>query len=91
MALQVDGFAAVFNDAGVGIDDCGITRLPALEGRGIAGITVSSRSARIGDGRSTYEDGVISHVNPRAASLGAQPGIKVKPLLIEWARRPISS
>ncbi len=30
-ALQVDGFAAVYNDAGVGIDRAGISRLPTLD------------------------------------------------------------
>jgi uncharacterized protein YunC (DUF1805 family) len=86
-ALHVDGFAGVFNDAGVGIEDWGITRLPALDGRDIAGITVSAASARIGDARSVYEDGVISHLNARAAAMGATAGMALKPLLIGWARR----
>ena len=85
-ALHVDGFAGVFNDAGVGIEGWGITRLPALDGRGIAGITVSAASARIGDARSVYEDGIISHVNARAAAMGAATGMALKPLLEAWAR-----
>ena len=52
MALQVDAFAAVFSDAGVGSDNAGISRLPALDGRGIAGLAVSAASARIGDAAS---------------------------------------
>ncbi len=35
---------------------------------------VAAGSARIGDGRSTYEDGVISRVNETAAKLGASTG-----------------
>ncbi len=83
------GYAAagVYVDAGVGIEGWGITRLPALERRGIAGITVSAASARIGDARSVFDEGVISHVNARAAGLGAAPGQPLKPLLVAWAQR----
>lgn len=66
-----DVLAAVFNDAG----SENPTRLPDLDGRGIAGATVSSESARIGDAMSTYEDGLISHVNETARRGGATPGI----------------
>ena len=31
-------------------------------------------SARIGEGRSMWESGVLSHVNPLAAAQGARPG-----------------
>lgn len=75
LALQVDARAAVFNDAGVGIDNAGITRLPVLARRNIAAATVATASARIGDGRSTCFDGILSHVNTAAARLGARPGM----------------
>ena len=88
MALRVDGFAAVFSDAGVGADDAGITRLPALDTRGIAGLTVSAASARIGDAASLYEEGLISHANATARRLGARPGEPLKPRLEAWARSP---
>ena len=74
-ALKYDALAALFNDAGIGIDEAGVTRLPALEARGIAAGTVSAASARIGDARSTYADGILSRVNPRAAALGIVPGM----------------
>jgi len=54
-----------------------VSRLPALDARGIAAATVSAASARIGDARSTYEDGVLSRVNASAAALGLAPGIIV--------------
>src|SRR5262249_59561805 len=73
-ALKYDAFAALFNDAGIGVDDAGVTRLPALDLRGIAAGTVTAASARIGDARSTYEDGILSRVNARAAALGIAPG-----------------
>ncbi len=71
-ALKVDALAAVYNDAGIGIDEAGVSRLPALEARGIAGATVAGSSARIGEGRSTYRDGVISRVNETAAAMGGR-------------------
>ena len=87
-ALQVDGFAAVYNDAGVGIDRAGISRLPILDEAGVAGVTVSAQSARIGDAQSAYEDGVISHVNDVARRLGASPGEPLEPRLLIWAKLP---
>ena len=69
--------AAVFNDAGVGADGAGVTRLPALDARDVPAATVSHTSARIGDGRSIWECGVLSHVNHSAAILGARPGMTV--------------
>ncbi len=74
-ALKASPLAAVFNDAGVGADGVGITRLPVMDQRGIAGATVAADSARIGDARSMWETGVISHVNDTAAGLGARPGM----------------
>ncbi len=85
MALRVDGFAAVYNDAGIGIDDAGIGRLPALDQRGIAAFTVSAASARIGEACSTFEDGVISAVNRTAAGMGAEVGAPARGILLAWA------
>jgi hypothetical protein len=77
-ALAVDAAAAVFNDAGVGADRIGISRLPALGARGIPAAAVDCMSARIGDGRSMWESGVILHVNAPAAALGATRGMSVR-------------
>jgi len=77
-ASKVDVFAALYNDADIGIDGAGITRLPALEARGIAAGTVSAWSARIGDGRSIYEDGFITHLNDTARRFGAEIGISAR-------------
>ena len=74
-AVKYDVFAAIYNDAGFGVDDAGISRLPALEARGIAGACVSAFSARIGDGQSTYRDGFVSAINVRAAACGAEVGM----------------
>ncbi|SKA20757.1 hypothetical protein SAMN02745126_04141 [Enhydrobacter aerosaccus] len=63
-----------FNDAGPGIDDGGILGLSVLEEAGVAGVAVAARSARIGDGRSTLQDGTISAFNHTAYRLGARAG-----------------
>ncbi len=67
--------AAFFNDAGVGRDDAGISRLPLLDRDGIPGATVSYLSACIGFGAETYGSGVLSRVNGAAAALGLAPGM----------------
>jgi len=77
-ALGVAALAAVFNDAGIGKDAAGLSRLPVLDGRGIAAATVAAASARIGSARSTYADGTLSAVNRAAARRGAIPGMGVR-------------
>ena len=74
-ALKVAAAAAVYNDAGIGKDDAGLSRLSALADRGIAAATVFCMDARIGDGRSTLHDGRISHVNEVARRRGAVAGM----------------
>ena len=73
-AVKYPVFAAVYSDADRGADDAGLSRLPALNDRGIAGACVSAFSARIGDGRSIYADGYISAVNDIAAGYGGAIG-----------------
>jgi len=65
---------AFFNDAGPGADRGGVLGLEVLEKEGIAGVAVAALSARIGDGRSTLQDGTISTVNQLAYRLGARVG-----------------
>jgi uncharacterized protein YunC (DUF1805 family) len=88
-ALKYDALAALFNDAGIGIDEAGVTRLPALDARGIAAGTVAAASARIGDARSTYDDGVLSRINRRAAALGIVPGMTAREF-VAIARRAVA-
>lgn len=73
-ALGVAARAALFNDAGVGADLAGITRLPVLDARAIPAATVDCMSARIGDARSMWETGRVSHANPCAVRLGVRAG-----------------
>lgn len=76
--LEVDVFAAFFNDAGGGKDDAGYARLPVLEARGVAAATVSCQTARIGDGRSSYDTGVLSRLNEVARRLELREGMSAR-------------
>lgn len=85
MALRVAGFAAAFNDAGIGIENAGLGRLAPLDERGIAAITVDTMTARIGEARSTFE-GVISAANETAKGLGARAGMRAREVLEGWTK-----
>jgi hypothetical protein len=76
--VDIDVFAALFNDAGGGKEDAGFARLPVLDRRAIAGATVSCNTARIGDGRSTYDTGVLSRVNETARRLDLKEGMSAR-------------
>lgn len=89
-ALKADGMAALYNDAGIGIERAGVTRLAALDARGIPAATVAAMSARIGQGRSTLMDGVLSVVNETAAAAGAAPGMKAAEWIRELQQRAVS-
>lgn len=86
-ALRADGYAAAFNDAGIGMDEAGTTRLPALDRRGIAAVTVAAASARIGEGASTFHDGIVSAANRTARSWGAREGDRAEDALTAFAMR----
>lgn len=77
-ALAVDALAVVFNDAGRPAGEVPTGRLATLDERRIAAATVDVNSARIGDGRSTYFEGVLSAVNRTASALGAQTGMTAR-------------
>jgi hypothetical protein len=89
-ALRVAALAAVFNDAGIGLNNAGFGRLSVLERWNIAAATVSADSARIGDGESTLNDGRISQLNGVAHSLGAKIDMTTRQFidLISTAHRP---
>lgn len=87
-ALAVRPLLSVFNDAGVGKDGAGIAGLDMLQAAGLAACTVSHTSARIGQADSTLADGVVSHANLAARTLGIEPGIALKPQIEQLQRRP---
>ncbi len=65
---------SIFNDAGVGKDQAGLAALDVLQRHGLAACTVAHTSARIGDAQSTFNDGIISHLNALAGAAGVTTG-----------------
>ena len=80
-ASKADAAFLAYNDAGVGRDGAGLSRLPVLQARGIAAVTVDCATARIGDGASTLDQGIISHANEAATALGATAGTALRALV----------
>jgi len=64
----------ICSDGGIGKNSSGISALPFANAAGIAGASVSAQTARMGDGHSTYYDGVISAANDLAIAKGVFVG-----------------
>lgn len=73
-ALAVPARLYVFNDAGIGKDEAGITALAMLEAVGQPAVAVTHTSARIGEAADTWTGGVISCTNTMASALGYRAG-----------------
>jgi hypothetical protein len=67
-------WAFICSDGGIGKNKSGISALREVDADGIAGASVSALTARMGDGQSTYFDGVISACNETAAAKGVRVG-----------------
>lgn len=80
--LAVQARGAVFNDAGLGIDMAGVQRLGILDRNSTPAVTVDAMTARIGDARSAWESGIISHINTHATKRGVTVGMTV-PTFVE--------
>jgi hypothetical protein len=65
----------ICSDGGIGKNDSGITALEPSDEAGIPGASVDALTARMGDGHSTYLDGVISAMNRRAEAKGVRVGM----------------
>jgi hypothetical protein len=80
----------ICSDGGRGRDDSGIAGLYIVEEDGLAGATVDATTASMGDGLSTYRDGVISAVNALARLTGVREGMRAPDaaLLLLDAPRP---
>ena len=68
-------FAAFFHDAGGARAGSGYSRLASLDALGVVAGTVAADSARVGDARSCYQDGVPPHVNGTARERGGHRGL----------------
>ncbi len=71
-------FAAFFHDAGGAKGGSGYSRLASLDHKGVVAATVAAASARVGDARSCYQDGVLSHINDLARDQGARVGMTLR-------------
>lgn len=72
---RVRPFGFICSDGGMGLDRSGIAALAIVEKEGLAGASVDARTARMGDGLSTYNDGIISAANSLALAAGVAPGM----------------
>lgn len=76
--LRVRPLGFICSDGGRGRDDSGMAGLALVESEGLAGATVDARTARMGDGLSTYADGVISACNAGARARGVREGMPAR-------------
>lgn len=67
-------WAFICSDGGIGKNQSGVSALDDVASDGIPGASVAALSARMGDGHSTYFDGIISAVNAPAAAKGVRVG-----------------
>ena len=73
--------AVVLSDAGVGRERAGISGLAYLATMGVPAAAIGHRSARIGDGLSIFQDGIVTAVNETAARHGGEIGIPAAELV----------
>lgn len=86
--INVRPFGFVCSDGGRGRNDSGMAGLEITNAEGIAGATVDAHLARMGDGMSTYEDGVISAANDLALACGVRVGMPAREAALLLVRRP---
>jgi hypothetical protein len=67
--------AAIFNDAGVGLDRAGIGGLDWLDAHGMAAAAIDHLSADIGNAAAMLARGTVSHANAGARALGVLQGM----------------
>src|SRR5215216_2919387 len=77
-ALRMAAKGAIANDAGIAKNDTAVEGVQLLQERGIPAASVGTMSARLGEGLSTWNDGVISVVNQIAARRGVKVGMSAK-------------
>lgn len=76
----------ICNDAGVGKDRSGVLGLEPLARDGIAAAAVAHWSACIGDGESTFREGVVSFTNPLAEAAGVRVGLAAREAALRLLR-----
>jgi hypothetical protein len=76
--LRITAKGGIANDAGIAKNNTAVEGVKLLGERGIPAAAAGTMSARLGEGLSTWNDGVISVVNPVAAARGVKAGMSVK-------------
>jgi hypothetical protein len=71
-------YGYICSDGAVGKNNSGLAALDPTNTAGIPGAAVSAASARMGDGLSTYQDGVISAANALAVQAGVEVGMTAR-------------
>ena len=77
-ALHLAARGAIANDAGIAKGKTAVEGVEILGRHGIPSAAVSSMSARLAEGLSTWNDGIISIVNEVAANYGVKVGMTAK-------------
>lgn len=76
--LRIGAKGAIANDAGIAMNNSAVEGVMLLAEHGIPAASVSTMSARLGEGLSTWNDGTISVANEVAARLGVRVGMTAK-------------
>ncbi|MGB3412405.1 MAG: hypothetical protein WBA45_14550 [Microthrixaceae bacterium] len=73
---SVHPYGFICSDGGGGREGSGMAALAEVESDGLAGATVDASRAAMGDGHSSYHDGVISAANRWAMLAGVEVGMR---------------
>ena len=76
--LRMAAKGAIANDAGIAMNNTAVEGVMLLTEYGIPAASVSTMTARLGEGLSTWNDGIISVANVVAAELGVKVGMTAK-------------
>jgi hypothetical protein len=76
--IRMSAKGSIANDAGIAKNNSAVEGVMILGERGIPSASVSTMSARLGEGMSTWNDGIISVVNKVAAARGVKVGMSAK-------------
>ena len=77
-ALRIAAKGGIANDAGIAKNNTAVEGVMLLGERGVPAASVATLSARLGEGSSTWSDGIVSVVNTPAAALGVKVGMTAK-------------
>jgi len=77
-ALRMNAKGAIANDAGIARNNSAVEGVFILGEKGVPAASVSTLSARLGEGLSTWDHGIISVANETALRLGVKIGMSAQ-------------